>query len=315
MSNDPTPEPPEPGQRILQPDNVWSSRRLRHQRGKAKRAARKAREEFPTGKPRRGGLLTLLLVGLCIVVLAAVLTALVSQFMQQPEKAPVAVLGTDPAEKWQGGVPSEARDGFLNATSPEERLRWVRSPELVAPLIAAFYATGPGSREKINLTAALPLAELDPGQPAHEIARYGVLMEDTSKRLLSIVSTPRGAKVDFHTYSRHSTSPWPDILEGRATSAEVRLFIGPGKRHVAPFESDTAWLPVAGLSPDVPADLLLYARRDTPEALALLALLQAPPTTNPLRVTLTIAPVEESWRQRLFQITAFHAREWLGRQP
>ena len=208
-------EPADPRDPALAPDNIWSSRRLRRRHDAARKEEKEAVREY-TATPRRFAILSTLTGGAGFVILAATLTALVWYFLRKPDKAVAASAGTDPGEKWQGAVPSEALDGFLNATTHAERMRWVRSPELVEPLVAAFYTTGPGSREKVSLTASLPLVGSDSDQqPAQEIARYGVLMEDNSKRLLSIVATPVGARVDFHSYSRHSSAHWPDLSSSR----------------------------------------------------------------------------------------------------
>ena len=312
MSKDPRP-PADPRDPALAPDNIWSSRRLRRRHDAARKAEKAAATEY-TASPRRFAMLSTLTGGAGMVILATTLTALVWYFLRKPDKAAAAGAGTEPGEKWQGAVPGEALDGFIKATTHAERMRWVRSPELVEPLVTAFYTTGPGSREKVSLTASIPPPALDPGQPAYEIARYAVLMEDNSKRLVSIVTTPDGARVDFHAYSRHASVPWPNLLEGRAPGAVVRLFISSGRFHAVPFASETDWLALTGVCPDVPADLLLYARRGTPECAALEAILTDPLNTVAQRVTLTIGPVQESWRQHMFQVTAFHAREWLGRQ-
>lgn len=298
---DPSPRPPS-----FEPDNLWSARRKRRQAQQQRTAQAEAAAEFDAPPPRPR------LNVLIVVPVAAVLTilagALAVYLMRKPAPPTAAAAGAAPVESWQGSLPEETATGFLTATTHAERMRWVRSPEQVEPLVAAFFKDGPGSREVFAERASLDLPPLTPGQPTHEIARYAVAMTDARKRLLSLVATPQGTRVDFHTYSRHTSAPWPDILEGRAASAEVRLFVAPGRYHAGAFASSDDWLPVTGLCPDVPADLLLYVRRGTPEFYAVeIALRRAPQ-----RVTLTIAPVEESWRERQFQITGFLHEEWYG---
>lgn len=312
MSEQPSaPDADDPLKPALTPDNVWSSRRLRRRRKAARKQDAAASAEFAAIPPRRFSYLSVAAGGAGLVLVAALLTALAVQFLKKPKKAPGASITPETAtEQWRGATPSEVRDGFLAAKTHGERMDWMRSPALVDPLVSAFYSTGPGSREKLTDFISVPLPSFDAALPALEIARYGVLMEDGGKRLLSIVRTPDGAKLDFHTYSRHTSVPWPDLLAGRAPGGEVRIFVSPGRYHAAPFDSSADWLPVAGGSPDVGADLLLYVRRGTPECAAIEGALPAAPQ----RVTISIAPVLESWRQRQFQITAFHAMEWLGRQ-
>jgi hypothetical protein len=70
---------------------------------------------------------------------------------------------------------------------------------------------------------------------------------------------------------------------------------------------------VIGLCPDVPNDLLLYVRRGTPECAAVEAALQTGALQGqPQRVTVTIAPQQDGWQRRQFQITVFHHTEWYG---
>jgi hypothetical protein len=312
MSEQPSaPDSDDPLKPALTPDNVWSSHRLRRRQKAARRQDAEAGADFAAAPARRFSWLSVAAGGAGLVLVAALLTALAVQFLTKPKKPPgVSITPEAAAEQWQGATPSEVRDGFLAAKSHSDRMQWVRSPAVVEPLVSAFYSTGPGSREKVTDFLSVPLPSFDSALPALEIARYGVLTEDGGRRLISIVRTTDGAKLDFHTYSRHTSAPWPDILTGRASKAEVRIFVSPGRYHAAPFESSADWLPVVGGSPDVGADLLLYVRRGTPECAAIEAALPAAPQ----RVTISIAPAQESWKQRQFQITDFHAMEWLGRQ-
>lgn len=292
----------------LPPDNIWSQRRLRRRNRAQAREKAAATREFGVSKPRQSNWAA----GIAgTIVLAGILTA-VAWYLLRKRPTAAAVAGevnTAASEEWRGSLPEETADAFLAATNHGERMRWVRSPELVEPWVKAFFESGAGSRETFSLKAALPLPPLGAKLPAHEVARYAVLMADNSKRLLSLVETPDGARVDYEVYSRHTSAPWPEILNGQAKSAEVRLFVSPGNYLSGAFASAAEWLPATGLSPDVAADVLLYARRGTPECAAL----ESAILTSPQRVTLTIAPIGDSWQQRQYQITAFHSLEWLGR--
>ena len=295
----------------MEPTNIWSSRNFRRRVAAGK--LNEAQDVAEFGRRHRGRQGAM--IALTALPVLVILGGLVAYFIKKPGAAAAAskesVIAEAASEKWKGAVPRVVVDNFLGATTLEERLRWVYSPETVRPLVAAFYTTGPGSREKLMDTTSLPPLPLGTVQAVNEVARFGVIFDDVSKRLLSIVETPQGAKVDFHSYSRHTSVPWPDILEGRVASAEVRVFIFPDNYHGAPFASEADWLSVKGINPDLPADLTLYARTGTPEAAAMTAAL----ATAPQRVTITISPVGESWRQRLFQVTLFHAKEWQAVSP
>jgi hypothetical protein len=220
---------------VFAPESLWSVRR-KHRIEREKLAAEsEAGSEFGTS-PSRGRMHPLVLLpGAVILITLAVAVFVIVQ--RKPSPAPAAAGIVDLPEKWTGSLPAETADAFLKATTHAERMRWVRSPQQVEPLVAAFFSDGPGSRETYSTHASLPLPVTVAGQPVHEVARYAVMMSDTSKRLLSIVATPEGARVDFHTYSRHTSVPWPDLLEGRAERAEVRVFLSTGKYHAAPFEN------------------------------------------------------------------------------
>lgn len=305
-------ESPPPSERpAYAPESLLSARRKRRRERELLAAESEAAAEFGTSQSRGRMHPLVLLPGAVILITLAVAVIVIVQ--RKPSPSPAAAGTEDLPEKWTGSLPAETADAFLKATTHAERMRWVRSPQLVEPLVAAFFRDGPGSRETYSTHASLPLPVPVAGQPVHEVARYAVMMADTGKRLLSILSTPEGARIDFHTYSRHTSVPWPDLLEGRAERAEVRVFVATGSFHAAPFENTAEWLPVLGLCPDVPNDLLLYVRRGTPECAAVEAVLsEGARQSLPQRATVTLAPLQDSWQRRQFQITAFHHTEWYG---
>ncbi len=170
-------------------------------------------------------------------------------------------------EKWVGPSPRRIADAFLEAKSDAERLKWVRDPEQVAPLLAEWYATGPGSREEVEtvLLREVPpnSSRINLGSPA-EHARFLVRMKDGERRQLSILRTPEGGKVDFACFIRHCSAPWPAILSGEVAEADVRVLVMPDAYHNFNYLDETKWVSFALSSPDMEERIHLYAPVDLP---------------------------------------------------
>ena len=170
-------------------------------------------------------------------------------------------------EKWVGPSPRRIADAFLAAKTNEERLKWVRDPEQIAPILADWYATGPGSREVVE---SLLLRQIPPNTsrinltspPEH--ARFLVRMKDGERRQLSILRTPEGGKIDFACFIRHGSAPWPAILSGEVAEADVRVLVMPDAYHNFNYLDETKWRSFVLSSPDLDERIHLYAPVDLP---------------------------------------------------
>ncbi len=209
----------------------------------------------------------------------------------------------DPNE-WKGPLPVQIAESFTKATTNVERLKLVRNPELTAPLMEDFFLNGPGARERILGIVRLAPASND----KFFFHRFQVRLEDGTNRLLCVVLTDDGGKVDFECYARHGSVSWKDLLEGVAPAAgEVRVFVSRGSYYAYGFQDEPTWSSFMASTPDWEVPLYFYARRDSKVDKELKKLTAG----GQMRATLAIRSVDGSCRQKQFEITAVLAGGWV----
>lgn len=228
---------------------------------------------------------------------------------EEPVAATTRKAEARPGEKmiWQGPVPPEVAENFTKATTHAERLRWVRHPDEVGPMMEQFFREGPGATERILQT--IPIGARGSGDMLHET--YHVVIEDGPPRLISVTVDPEGAKVDFKAYARHGSESWERLLSGEVASAEeMRVLLTPGGFYMHRFADESRWLHFEAKTPDLSEPMDFYVDRDS-EAAAELGRIEG----IPLQVTVSLRAVEDSARYRQFEITALKAEGWADPQP
>jgi hypothetical protein len=215
----------------------------------------------------------------------------------EPLPAPVAVA--------DDGLPARVvAEHFTQATTQAERLKWVRQPEAVAAAMELFFSSGKGSGEAVARLDAIAPGNLD--ESVHE--RFAVTMADGTRRLLCLLPTAGGVRVDFKAYARHGSVAWSDLLDGKAGEAdEMRVFIGKGDYYNFGFKHEVRWQCFTVTSPDIEVPVWLYLARTDPA----LNLLQAANGPKPVRVTLALRAVGDSHLRRQFEIVAVRAADWV----
>jgi hypothetical protein len=211
--------------------------------------------------------------------------------------------------QWIGPLPKEVAEKFTQTATAAERLKWVRDPTRVAPLMEAFYGEqGPGTREEVETLK--PMKPVDREDFSYH--RFHVKLKGGSNRLLAVIPGADGAKVDFECYVRHGSKSWPDLLAGKATEAEVvRVTIKPTVHYKQTFADEDVWRAFMASSPDLEDPIYLYARRGSKEEKRLISF----KSKRPVRATLAIRSVEGSHQQRQFEVKAVHDQGWVILHP
>ena len=105
------------------------------------------------------------------------------------------------AAVWQGPPPIQVARLFTRAQSHEARLKWISDPDADGWWMERFFADGAGATERV-----VDLKPLDVvNNEAVAYVRFAVSMADGGKRLLCVITTTEGAKVDFRSYARFGT--------------------------------------------------------------------------------------------------------------
>jgi hypothetical protein len=208
------------------------------------------------------------------------------------------------AKDWKGALPIDAAEGFTRAKTIDERLKWVRDPARVDPMMRAFYSTGPGAKETVS--GLVPMIAVQRGDLHYE--RFRADLVGGRNRLVCVVLTDEGGKVDFESYARHGSVPWEDLLDGRVTAAdEVRLFVSRGDYYNFGFSDDGQWSNFIARTPDLDDDLQVYARRGSQVETTLSELTAAGPSP----VTLAVRSVDQSHERNQLEATRVLATAWV----
>ena len=246
---------------------------------------------------------TLTLVGIAGLLVFAGSAFTVRRYLTRDAGAlsKAAALRTD---AWQGPSIAGVAEHFIKAETVEERLKWVRDPSRVEPLLREFYVTGAGARESIANFS--PIATpLDGSRP---LRNFGVELDGGGRRLLSLVPDQGGVRVDFESYIRLCSESWASLLDGsKQEAAMVRLIVQPGGYYNFQFADETKWLCFTAKNPDLDGNLSLYISRAAPDFHAMVETLK----TNP-RARLSIRSVEGSQAHRQFEITRVHGPGWVN---
>ena len=204
------------------------------------------------------------------------------------------------------GLPArEVAEKFTKATTQAQRLKWVRHPERVAAAMEDFFKVGKGAGETV-----VRLDAISPGRAADETyERFAAAFADGSRRLLCLVPTGGGLRVDFECYSRHGSAGWAELLDGStAEAAEMRVFIEKGDYYNFGFKHEVRWQCFTASSPDLgDHPVWLYLPRTDPAIRSL----DRPDIKGPVRVTLAIRSVGDSHARRQFEIARVHATDWV----
>ncbi len=234
------------------------------------------------------------LVGL----VAAILLVSDSKKVQLPKEEAVSA-----DEPWQGLLPDEIAKRFIDATSVEERLQWVRDPEEVEPLMQEFYLRGAGAKEKILGIETMEQASTE----KMLYHRFQARIEGGDRRLLCVPVIDNRAYVDFKSYARYGSETWADLLSGKKSAAvEVRVFVAFDTAYMNDYTDEKKWLSLTASSPDFEHPLYFYVERDSLAGKQLSTI----PKRVAQRVTLGIRSVNNGHEKKQFEISQLHCIGW-----
>ncbi|MCH7225820.1 hypothetical protein MLD59_06725 [Verrucomicrobiaceae bacterium E54] len=142
---------------------------------------------------------------------------------------------------------------FLAGSGMEERLRWVRNAEEVRNRVADYPSAARSEVGEIEKMI---------GHGGGTTA-FAVALPSGEVRLLEVVDTPEGPRVDWDAYARHGTATWEDLWSGKAERAVVRVFCEPSTEYPEPFDDWERWTTFRLSSPDMGRVALGFAEIGT----------------------------------------------------
>jgi len=122
-----------------------------------------------------------------------------------------------------------------------------------------------------------------------------------------------GWKMDFPAFARLAVPAWNEFLDGKADSAEVRVYLAADHYYNGPFKESEGWQCYGLASPDVPDLMFGYCKSDGAQGKAIREILVNRKKMS--RVTLKIERMEGA-EKRQYVIKRVLAEDWAtGKTP
>ncbi|HVJ46037.1 MAG TPA: hypothetical protein VM511_06595 [Luteolibacter sp.] len=181
---------------------------------------------------------------------------------------------------------------LIDSSSPEEVVEFLKKVKQEDGEIARYdwVARLDTTREDISGVAVTFKKE---GQSRNRLA---LLIPDEDGRW----------KMDFAAFARSTTPSWSDLMEGKANSAVVRVYVAPDQYFNGPFKEQDGWRCYGIASPDMPDLFYGYCLAGGPQDKVLAALLT---DRKGARATIGIERTEGA-TDRQFRIKRVLAEDW-----
>lgn len=200
--------------------------------------------------------------------------------------------------------PREVVDLFVKSSDPKERLKWVRTPDLVAERLSQY----PAQALAAPVEELVELGMVNNGREV--VAGFGAVFKDGTKRLISVIPTQDGPRVDWDCYARYCSASWSQILAGQVESAEIRVYATPTDYYNFSFRSELQWDAYVMSSPDLDGVVYGYAEKGSKMAKILRAKLPWQQGAG-LQMTLQIQVAKDEIKHRQFKISRVLAYSWV----
>ncbi|MEJ6561727.1 MAG: hypothetical protein QNK83_14840 [Akkermansiaceae bacterium] len=153
---------------------------------------------------------------------------------------------------------------FVMSKDVQERLKWVRSPEIIRERLSAY------SEEAVTSTAVqMKLLGFRPNSDL-DVTVFGVALEAGNRRFLPVVNTEDGPRVDWDAYARYCSETWEDIFEAKVKTAQVRVNVKSADSFVQNYQDREQWECFELHSGDFEKPLYGYSERASEDCAELL---------------------------------------------
>lgn len=236
-----------------------------------------------------------------VVVLLCLAAVLGMQFIGKPDKQTVGAKAEPALEIDHSILPGQIARRFVESTSPEERMKWIRDPR------GTTTAADPLLRERI-IKPLRPVGtrEVD----GVSLVAFVAKMESGGHRLICTVDSETGPRVDWDCFTRRCSADWQDILTGKASAAEIRVFAMRTNYYAFGFADESRWVCYQLHSPDIDHNIYGYAKRGS-ELEAQLTDYVAKARRPGVRTFLRISARDDSFEQHQFAIDRVIALGWV----
>ncbi|MGC6426406.1 MAG: hypothetical protein ACON5H_05345 [Akkermansiaceae bacterium] len=153
--------------------------------------------------------------------------------------------------------PPRVAKNFALSDSLEERLKWTRSPEIISSRLHRY--------DPQALDAPASVIKFL-GTSVNSTSKYYVFVAvfpDGGRRLVAVIGTDKGPRVDFDAYAGLHSHPWKEILAGQTTFARARIVLEPMNYNVRSYQDIDRWASFRISSIQEDGILYGYVERDS----------------------------------------------------
>lgn len=142
-------------------------------------------------------------------------------------------------------------------------------------------------------------------------ARFVAKFPNNKSRLICVVSTENGLRVDWDCYARYNCLAIPLLLKGDVESAEIRVFVERSDYYNFSYRDDAKWSSFILKSPDSEELIYAYSQKQTTTGKLLDAALSPMNRGKSVQMTLQVSSQKDSHKRKQFTIDRIYAFGWL----
>lgn len=239
-----------------------------------------------------------------LVCLSAWLIHSVWNSRDRQTSAPIFESRGGAGEEWRKQVPALA-ERFANASTAEEWLSMARDPERVAPLVHAFKPSfAKGRPLGIKAFGTEPFA-------GDELFQFSVTYEDGRSRLIHVIFTEDGPKVDWESFARSGGAGFGELTAPTEVEAELRVLVRRARYYNYNFADDRRWRAYEILNGDWPEPFTGYAPMGSLSDDTLFRITGPNVDASPVRVILKVRAGGDDGARGQMEILEFVQQGWV----
>lgn len=185
---------------------------------------------------------------------------------------------------------------FAMSSDPNERLKMSRNPEQTKKHLPDYPA------QAIDV----PAERIDRGKILRSsdivFRAFPAIFSDGSRRVICVLITDDGLRVDWDSYAFYGTATWPELLSGERKTADIRALASQRSYYNFNYRDENQWLCIELVTPDYDRSLYAYAHRTSQTGKMLIGWLKDAPAKARRPLTLRISSTAEDSKRRQFTI-------------
>ncbi len=221
-----------------------------------------------------------------------------------PDEAVLPKLAEE-AESVFVGQPIAVARAFAEAEVLEARLALVRHPDAVKKRLERY-----PEQAISEIPTGIQAAGLGTdGEKQYPI--FKAEFENGDARLIAVLATPDGLKVDWDCYARDGSATWENFASGKVDEATFRVFVNKGDYFNFDYSDEEKWRCYRMISPEMPDGIYGFVEAYSETAIAIAEALRDK-SRGLERMILTVrADNPDSLARRQIRIVSVESRGWV----